>query len=152
MSINKVILLGRADSTPYLYFPERGKCVARFRLATEQGGNTVWHSLVLYGELAERAEKEIQKGALLDIEGELRYYAREFAEEVIYSAEVRVNAFQVVMMPISDETRNEIFQETKRFVVDMSKLFGDEQGGGDSTASENTDSTICHFEPADLPF
>lgn len=83
MSINKVILLGRAGKDPDVRYPSQGQTVVSFPLATTDRGYTAangtqvperteWHNIVMWGKNAEIAERYIRKGSQLYIEGKLR--------------------------------------------------------------------------------
>lgn len=77
MSVNKVILLGHVGKDPEMRYPEKDSAIAFFSLATnERRGSsqtevTEWHNIVMYGQLANFAEKYIRKGSRLYIEGHL---------------------------------------------------------------------------------
>jgi len=69
--VNKVTLIGRLGSDPEVKKLDNGNAVANFSLATsekykdKQGNkqeNTEWHNIVLWGRLAEIAEKYLEKG------------------------------------------------------------------------------------------
>lgn len=79
--VNKVILLGNLGKDPLVRSLESGAKVASFTLATNrffkgQDGNPVeeteWHNVVLWGNLADLAEKYLSKGRQVFIEGRLR--------------------------------------------------------------------------------
>lgn len=80
--VNKVILIGHLGSAPEVRYTNAGKAVATFGLATterwrdkqtgENQEQTEWHRVVLFGPLAEIAEKWLQKGSQVYIEGSLR--------------------------------------------------------------------------------
>ena len=78
--VNKVILLGNLGADPEVKTLESGKKVANFNLATsetyknksgEKVTNTTWHSVVLWGPLAEIAERYLTKGGQVYIEGKI---------------------------------------------------------------------------------
>ncbi|PCJ89522.1 MAG: single-stranded DNA-binding protein [Flavobacteriales bacterium] len=80
-SVNKVILIGNLGADPETQYMEGGQARARFNLATnrsyttkdgERRDETEWHRVVLWGKLAEIAEKYLQKGRTVYIEGRLR--------------------------------------------------------------------------------
>ena len=81
MSVNKAILLGRVGKDPEVRTAGENK-VASFTLATtekykdsktgEWKENTEWHNIVCWRNTAELAEKYIQKGMMLYVEGKLR--------------------------------------------------------------------------------
>ena len=77
---NKVQLIGRLGNVPDVKLTEKGKKWARFSLAThatyrntlgEKVTETQWHHLVAWGKLAELAEKFLEKGKEVAIEGKL---------------------------------------------------------------------------------
>ena len=81
MSLNKVMLIGNVGKDPIVRHLENGTPVASFSLATterfkDKSGKerelTEWHNIVCWRNLAELAEKYIQKGMHLYIEGRLR--------------------------------------------------------------------------------
>jgi single-strand DNA-binding protein len=79
--VNKVILLGNLGKDPVVRSLESGAKVASFTLATNRffkgkDGNPVeeteWHNVVLWGNLADLAEKYLTKGRQVFIEGRIR--------------------------------------------------------------------------------
>ena len=90
MSINKVILIGNVGRDPEVRYYEPGKAVASLPLATSERGYTLpngtqvpertdWHNIILWGKLAETAEKYVHKGDKLYIEGKIR--TRSYADQ-----------------------------------------------------------------------
>jgi len=82
MSVNKVILLGYVGKDPEIKEFESGK-VAKMTIATTEKGyklksgkeipdRTEWHNIMLWGGLAEVAEKYINKGMQVYIEGKIQ--------------------------------------------------------------------------------
>ena len=78
--INKVTLIGNLGRDPELRRLESGAAVAKFSVATtesyrdDSGGwrdSTEWHDVVLWRQLAERAESQLRKGMLIYVEGKL---------------------------------------------------------------------------------
>lgn len=79
--INKVILIGNLGRDPEIYTFDNGVKKASFSVATTESykdkeGNKVdqteWHNIVLWRGLAEVAEKYLNKGKQVYIEGRLR--------------------------------------------------------------------------------
>jgi single-strand DNA-binding protein len=79
-AVNKAILLGNLGKDPIVRTLESGNKVANFSLATNRAykgadGNLVeeteWHNIVLWGKLAELAEKFLVKGRQVYIEGRI---------------------------------------------------------------------------------
>ena len=76
-SVNKVILLGNVGKDPEVR-ETNGGSVANLKLATsekytdkngQKQENTEWHSLVVYGKLADVVSKYVNKGDKLYVEG-----------------------------------------------------------------------------------
>jgi len=81
MTLNKVLLIGRASEAPQLKSVSTNMSVATFSLATsrkwtdKQGvkkEETEWHRIVLWGKLAEVAASFIVKGSIVMIEGRIQ--------------------------------------------------------------------------------
>ena len=80
--VNKVIIVGRLGKDPEVRHLENGASVANFPVATsetykdrntgERKEQTEWHNVVLWRGLAEVAEKFLNKGDMVYIEGKLR--------------------------------------------------------------------------------
>lgn len=77
---NKVQLIGNVGNAVEIKNTESGKKLARFSIATnesyrntkgEKVTETTWHNLVAWGKVAELAEKLLQKGTEVVIEGKL---------------------------------------------------------------------------------
>lgn len=78
--VNKVMLVGNLGKDPEVRHLDNGKAVANFPIATsetyknkqgERVTNTEWHNIVLWSPLAEIAEKYLQKGNQVYVEGKL---------------------------------------------------------------------------------
>ena len=103
---NKVQLIGNLGNAPEIKNFEDGKKVANFRLATsekyknasgEKITETTWHNLVAWGKLAELAEKYLQKGSEIIIEGKIinRSYDDKEGNKK-YISEVQVNELMLL--------------------------------------------------------
>ncbi len=78
--VNKVILIGNLGKDPEIRHLDNGRAVANFSLATsenyknregEKVSTTEWHNIVLWTPLAEIAEKYLNKGNQIYLEGKL---------------------------------------------------------------------------------
>ena len=98
---NKVQLIGNLGNAPEVKTIESGKKMARFSVATnesyrnakgEKVTETTWHNLVAWGKVAEIAEKYLNKGSEIAIEGKLinRSYTDKDGNKK-YITEVQVN-------------------------------------------------------------
>jgi len=82
MNLNKIILIGNLTSDPELRSTPAGQSVCNFRLATNRNWTdkgtgqkqqeTEYHTVVLWGKMAEIASQFLSKGSLAMIEGRLR--------------------------------------------------------------------------------
>ncbi len=98
---NKVQLIGNLGNAPEVKTTENGKKLARFSVATnesyrnasgEKVTETTWHNLVAWGKVADIAEKYLNKGSEVAIEGKLinRSYTDKDGNKK-YITEVQVN-------------------------------------------------------------
>lgn len=81
-SVNKVILVGNLGRDPEVRKMPSGDSVANLRIATSESWNdrqsgerkekTEWHNVVIFGKLAEVAEKYLRKGSKIYVEGSLQ--------------------------------------------------------------------------------
>lgn len=92
--INKVILIGHLGSDPETRHLEGGTAVARISVATtesykDKAGEWVnltdWHNVILWRDLAERAEKYLKKGSKVYVEGKISYrkYTKDGVERTV---------------------------------------------------------------------
>ena len=112
-SINKVILVGNIGQDPQVRTMQSGQKVVSFSLATsdrwrdrqsgEQKEQTEWHRIVIFSpNLVEVAERMLQKGTKLYIEGALR--TRKWQNQLgvdTYTTEVVLNQFSGTMVILS---------------------------------------------------
>jgi single-strand DNA-binding protein len=106
--INKVILLGNVGADPEFRALDGGKKVARVRVATterytDQQGNkqeqTEWHSVTLWGGLADVADKYVHKGSQVYIEGKIRTREYDHNGEKRYTTEIIANDMKLLGRP-----------------------------------------------------
>lgn len=80
--VNRVILIGNLGKDPEVRRLESGAVVAKFPLATNENyrdksgewqSSTEWHDIVVWRQLAERAERDLKKGAAIYVEGKLTH-------------------------------------------------------------------------------
>lgn len=80
--VNKVILIGNLGQDPDTKYMPSGSAVTNLRVATsetfkdretgQQQERTEWHSVAMFGRLAEIAGEYLRKGSQIYIEGRLR--------------------------------------------------------------------------------
>jgi single-strand DNA-binding protein len=100
---NKVQLIGNLGNKPEIITLDSGKKLAKFSIATnetyknaqgEKVTETQWHNLVAWNKTAEIAEKYLEKGREIVIEGKLTSRSYDDANGVKkYITEVVVNEF-----------------------------------------------------------
>ncbi len=81
-SVNKVILIGNLGRDPEIRSTQDGTKIANLSLATseswkdkntgERRERTEWHRVVIFGPLAEIAEKYLRKGSKVYVEGQIQ--------------------------------------------------------------------------------
>ncbi|WP_227657419.1 single-stranded DNA-binding protein [Candidatus Magnetaquicoccus inordinatus] len=80
-SLNKVQLIGHLGADPEVRFTQDGRAIAGLRIATsdswtdKQGQKqerTEWHSVSIFGKLAEIAQHYLRKGSKVFLEGQLQ--------------------------------------------------------------------------------
>lgn len=103
---NKVQLIGHLGNVPEIKKTDSGKKLAKFSIATDENyrnsegekvTETTWHNLIAWGKLADIAEKYLQKGSEVVVEGKLinRSY-NDKAGVKKYISEVQVNEMLMV--------------------------------------------------------
>ena len=112
-SINKVILVGNVGQEPQVRTMQSGQKVVSFSLATsdrwrdrqtgEQKEQTEWHRVVIFNpSLVDVAERMLQKGTKLYLEGSLRTRKWQNQQGVdTYTTEVVLNPYSAQMVILS---------------------------------------------------
>jgi len=103
---NRVQLIGRLGSNPEMKTMENGNKLAKMNLAThdvytnnqgERVEDTEWHNVIAWGKTAEIAEKYLQKGSEVMVEGKLtyrEYTAKDGAKRTV--TEIVVNSLMMM--------------------------------------------------------
>lgn len=76
VDINHITLVGRAGKDPEMRYFESGMVVTRLTLAVNRpvkDGQTDWFDIEIWGKQAEIAGEYVKKGALIAIEGKIRW-------------------------------------------------------------------------------
>lgn len=112
---NKVQLIGNLGSVPDIRITETGKKLARFSMATsetyrnakgEKVTETQWHNIIAWGKTAELAEKYLDKGSNIAVEGKLinrSYVDKDGVKK--YIAEVQIN--EILMLGKAGDKKKE---------------------------------------------
>jgi len=106
---NKVTLIGRLGAQPEVMAFETGRKLVRFSLATndrykdkngEWKEDVQWHNITLWGKIAERAERILDKGQEILLEGKISYQSFENNQgEKRYSTVIEGNDFLLLNKP-----------------------------------------------------
>ncbi len=119
--INKVLLIGNLGKDPDIKNFDNGGMVGKFSVATNESymdkqgewqQKTEWHDVVVWNKLAERAEKHLNKGMMVYVEGKLTH--RKWQDEQgnnRYTTEVVANTFRM----LEKRERAELGSSTNNF-------------------------------------
>lgn len=150
--VNKVILVGRLGKEPEVRHLESGVAVANFPIATsetykdrnsgERKEITEWHNIVLWRGLAEVAEKYLNKGDMVYIEGKLRTRSWEKDGVTRYTTEV-VGDNMTMLSPKGSSGGNSEYYAPE--------AAGTKENKGSDYSSQNSDIPADN-ETDDLPF
>jgi single-strand DNA-binding protein len=114
--INKVTLIGNLGNDPEVRHLESGAMVARLSVATNENykdkdGNwqklTEWHNVVVWRDLADRAEKQLKKGMMVYVEGKISYrkYAGPDGSDR-YATDIVANNLRILEKPAGSGADN----------------------------------------------
>ena len=155
--INKVILIGNLGKDPEVRHFDNGGVVARFSVATNESYRdknnewqtiTEWHDVVVWRNLAERAERQLRKGSLVYVEGKLthrKWTDREGNDR--YSTEVVANTFRIMDRRESESSRTELGS----FPTETS-AYNKGGGSGQEQLVGTTAPAVSDSAEDDLPF
>jgi single-strand DNA-binding protein len=103
---NRVQLVGNLGMDPEIVKFESGKKIAKFTVATNENfsdsngkvtTNTQWHNIIAWGKQADIAEKYLEKGKEVAIEGRLTYRQYEDKnKQTKHITEIVLNHFIVI--------------------------------------------------------
>lgn len=71
-SVNKVIILGNLGADPEIRETKTGDKVGNFRMATSYKDDTTWHTVVVFGKMAELCGEYLSKGSQAYVEGRIQ--------------------------------------------------------------------------------
>lgn len=107
-SLNQATLIGYVGDAPKINQTRTGRKVASLSVATTDKGftkqdgsvvadRTEWHNVILWGKLAEIAEKYIRKGSMIFVQGKMRTRAYDDAQGVKkYITEIECDSLQLL--------------------------------------------------------
>lgn len=127
--INKVIILGNLGKDPEVRRLEGGATVANFSVATsetykdkttgDRKTQTEWHNVVLWKGLAEIAEKYLQKGSQVYVEGKIRTRSWDDKDgNKKYTTEIVGNELKMLGGAVSVDTKDTPKQDNQENETD----------------------------------
>jgi single-strand DNA-binding protein len=140
-SLNKVILVGRLGQKPEMFrMPQQDRWKASFTLATnerlfnpntrESSDRTEWHSIVVYGKLAEFCEKYLTQGRQILLEGKLRTRSWQDKESGNKRYKTEVEATSITLLGKREEG-----SATTTDTTDLDAVYGRGAGAGRGPAA-----------------
>ena len=121
---NKVSLIGRLGAQPEVTNYETGSTLARFTMATNERykdksgqwqDNTQWHTIKAWGSMAERVQKNLNKGQEILIEGKLVHQTYETKTgEKRNETIIEINEFLILALRNSMDETTEIKEKTTK--------------------------------------
>ena len=112
--INKVILVGNLGREPDIKYTGDGKAIANLAVATNESWTdkttgqkvekTEWHRVVIFGRLADIAQKYLHKGSKVYIEGQLRTQKWDKNGVDQYTTEVVLSGFNSALQMLNKVT------------------------------------------------
>lgn len=136
--VNKVEVLGRLGADPEVRTLENGTVLARVSVGTnkvwmdknnQKQEETSWHNITMFGKLAENAQRILQKGSLVYVEGELKYRTVEKDGVKTRYTDINARDFRI----LTDGKRNENPQTTNTNNVATQNNYQGGQGGTQMT-------------------
>ena len=114
---NRVQLIGNLGQDPEIKTPDSGKKVAKFTLATNDAyknsdgqkiEETMWHNIVAWNGLADRASKYLKKGNEVVVNGRLVYRTYDDKNGVTkYITEIVLNEILLLRSAKKDDSKEE---------------------------------------------
>lgn len=135
-SMNKVILVGNLGRDPEIRATQSGDKVANLNIATSESyrdrdGNrqtkTEWHRVVMFGKLAEIAEKYLNKGSKILVEGKLQTRKWQDAQgNDKYTTEIVVSGYNGTMTMLDQRGDNNTNAEQYHAGGGYDNAYGDD--------------------------
>ncbi len=167
MNLNKVLLIGRLGKDPEVNYYKPDSPIAKFALATSEyylGKNgekiesTEWHNIVCWNNNAKFAERYLQKGMLVYIEGRIATRKWEGSDKTTrYTTEIVVQDIKILEK--KSESREPEMEQNQPLIENQVTVTTDttatNQGNeviNPEVPNSNIDFTIDQDNNDDLPF
>lgn len=119
--LNKAILIGNLGADIEKRFTQDGTCVCNLSLATsekfknkngERQEHTEWHRVVMWGKLAEVAEKYLAKGSRVYIEGKIETKKWQDSDgNNRYTTQIRAHDMKMLGSKVTSQSDRENFPD-----------------------------------------
>jgi single-strand DNA-binding protein len=105
MSVNRVTILGNLGQDPELKTFDSGQTICKLRVATsekfkdkkgEKQETVTWHSISVWGVMAQNCSQYLKKGSQVYVEGKLSTRSYEKDGEKRYSTEIVASSVQFI--------------------------------------------------------
>ncbi len=156
MSVNKVILVGNLGQDPDVRYTANGDAMCTLSIATsevrkdkqsgEKKTNTEWHRIVMFGDLAEIANKWLKKGAQIYVEGKLRtrkWQDQQGADR--YTTEILVDNMRMLGGNSRNDGSSPDMDQSDTYSQSSSNNSGN--GGGNNSNYSKSDKSEYSREP-----
>ena len=138
-SLNKAHIIGYLGGDPEVRYLPNGDAIANFSLATTErwkdkatGENkdaTEWHRIVIYGKLAEIAEKYLKKGSQVYLEGKLKTRKwQDKSGQDRYTTEIVADQMQMLDSKENNSAENNAASQPAQRSVSVNKKGVDTSG------------------------
>ena len=152
MSVNKVILVGNLGNDPEMKYASNGNAIANLSVATSESWTnkntglkeerTEWHSVSIFGKIAEVAGKHLKKGSKVYLEGQIKTDSWENDKgEKQSKTKVVISGFGSTMQMLDSKGQT---YEQNQVSVDVSPT--------PVSAEPITPVVLDDFEDKDIPF
>ena len=155
------MLIGNLGKDPEIRRLESGSAVGKFSVATNESykdkngewqTQTEWHDIVVWRNLAERAERDLKKGKLVYVEGKLTHRKWQDKDGVDrYTTEVVANTFRLLEKRESSGNFNQSNFPSEEPIATTTATTTAQSSSPASTSSE-TSSPATTADEDDLPF
>ena len=120
-NLNKVMLIGRLGQDPEIRYTQSGSAVANATIATndywtdkkgEKQERTEWHSLVLWGKLADLAQSYLKKGSQVYVEG--RIQTRDWEDDQSQKHYKNIASLTITQIYLHTLFQNQVYLNCRR--------------------------------------
>jgi single-strand DNA-binding protein len=160
--VNIAIIVGRLGKDPELRHLPDGTSVVNFSVATseswvDRSGQkrelTEWHSVVVFGKVAENCAKYLKKGSLAGVNGKIQTRSWEKDGQKHYKTEIKANSVQFLSSPKDGQQGGQEAAAAQSTADDWPTPDGAPGCAAGASPVEDVDTTFSGAQGSDqLPF